>query len=58
MFTVDRLRDVRNLDYILDSLPNTSALPKLIEEVVTGYAEMDLETGEITCYDGRPPIDS
>ena len=62
MTSADRLRDIRNLQYLLFgglseeefySRPRPS-LPQTTGEVeVTGHAEMDLRTGDITCYSAR-----
>ncbi len=57
MYSADRLRDIKNLEFALFgglsqeefySHPRP-VLPKPTGEV-TGYAEMDLRTGEITCH--------
>jgi hypothetical protein len=57
MHSLDSLRDIRNLEFALFgglsqeefySRPRP-ALPQPTGEV-TGYVEMDLKTGEITCH--------
>ena len=57
MYSADRLRDIKNLEFALFgglsqeefySLPRPTLSQPTGE--VTGYVEMDLNTGEITCH--------
>lgn len=60
MVTFEGLRDMRSLDYVLGQANHDSRMAPLppVKGEVTGYAEMDLKTGEIKCYYGRRPADS
>jgi hypothetical protein len=61
MISLDRLKDIRRLEFLLfGGLPqeegeriqyeNPSPQNSGEKKEITGYAEFDLRTGEITCY--------
>jgi hypothetical protein len=64
MYGSDRLRDIHALQYYLyggvspEEFEREGVRPRHISDTnigtITGYAEMDLNTGEITCHSVRP----